>query len=338
MHPAPKNTVILAAMQTERDRLGGARFHGEEQGHYESWFQRANHPTKPLAFWIRYTVFIPDDGTRPALGELWAMLFEGRQITARKAEVPLSGCSFAPDTIDVHIGEATLDTQHCAGSIEEVRWSLRYESPAPPMLMLPERLYARGFPKAKLLVGSPQARYSGTVSIGDRKIAIDGWVGSQNHNWGSRHTDRYAWGQVAGFDDAPEVFLEAATAWLRFGPLWTPPLTVASVRVGDRLVQRVGMLHAVRAHASVEGFRWTFATRGTGTSIEATFEATAEDFVALRYLNPPGGDKACLNSKLARCKLRVAAPGMKTVACSTRHRAAFELLQDEAPPELPLRF
>ncbi len=307
-------------------------------GHYESWFQRANHPTEPLAFWIRYTVFIPADGSRPALGELWAILFEGKEITARKAELPLAECSFSRKTIDVRIGESTLDLQQCTGSIEDVDWSLEYESPAPPMLMLPERLYAGGFPKAKLLVGSPQARYSGTLSIGDREISIDGWVGSQNHNWGSRHTDRYAWGQVAGFDDAPHVFLEAATAWLRFGPLWTPPLTVASVRVGERVVQRVGMLQAVRAKASVEGFRWAFETRGKGTSIEATFRASAQDFVALRYLNPPGGHKACLNSKLASCDLVVQAPGMETVRCSAEHRAAFELLQDEAPPELPLQF
>lgn len=325
-------------MSTARDQLGGARFQGEGQGHYESWFQRANHPTEALAFWIRYTVFIPADGTRPALGELWAILFDAEEVVARKAELPLADCSFSRDTVDVRIGESTLDLKHCIGSIEDVRWSLQYESPAPPMLMLPERLYASGFPKAKLLVGSPLATYSGTLVIGEREISIDGWVGSQNHNWGSRHTDRYAWGQVAGFDDAPDVFLEAATAWLRFGPLWTPPLTVASVRVADRVVQRVGMLQAVRAQASVEDFRWTFKT-GTGdTSIQARFEASAKDFVALRYLNPPGGHKACLNSKLAGCELVVQAPGMDTLRCSTQHRAAFELLQDEAPPELPLQF
>ncbi len=318
--------------------MGAARWSDPARGHYESWFQRANHPSQRLAFWIRYTVFIPADGSRPSLGELWAILFDGDEIIARKAEHPLADCSFSNQTIDVRIGESTLDLQQCNGSIDDVRWSLRYESPAPPLLMLPERLYTGGFPKAKLLVGSPLARYSGTLTIGDREISIDGWVGSQNHNWGSRHTDRYAWGQVAGFDDAPEVFLEAATVWLQFGPLWTPPLTVASVRASGRIVQRVGMLQALRANASVEGFHWSFESRGRDTSIEASFQASARDFVALRYLNPPRGHKSCLNSKLARCELMVRAPDMETLRCSTQHRAAFELLQDEAPPELPLQF
>lgn len=322
----------------DRARLGAARFEGTQRGHYESWFQRANHPTEPIAIWIRYTVFIPASGERPALGELWAILFEGDSITARKAELPLEECSVSRQTIDVAIGGSTLDLERCEGSIEDLRWSLRYDSPSAPLLMLPERLYGGGFPKAKLLVGSPLARYTGSLTLGERTIDIDGWVGSQNHNWGSRHTDRYAWGQVAGFDDAPDVFFEAATAWLRFGPVWTPPLTVASVRVGDRTIQRVGMLQAVRANAQVDGFHWELQTAGRNGSIEATFDAEPCDFVALRYLNPPGGHKACLNSKLARCSLRVSAPGIEPLEVRTTHRAALEFLRDEAPPGLPLKF
>lgn len=321
----------------ERARLGAARFEGTGQGHYESWFQRANHPTEPVAFWIRYTVFIPADGG-PALGEVWAILFDGDEIVARKAEVPLARCSFSRSTVEVRIEDSTLDLERCIGAVEDVRWSLRYESPHPPMLMLPERLYGGGFPKAKLLTGSPLARYTGNIRVGDRTVDVDGWVGSQNHNWGSRHTDRYAWGQVAGFDDAPGVFFEAATAWLRFGPLWTPPLTIAVVRIGEQVVQRVGMLQAVRARASVAGFVWSLRTSGRSGTIDATFEGRQRDFVALRYLNPPGGHKACLNSKLARCRLRVDAPGLGTRSFETEHRAAFELLQDEPPTGLPLQF
>ena len=54
-------------------------YHGSQYsgrgGHYESWFLRANHPHKPQAFWIRYTLFVPADD-RPALGELWAIWFD----------------------------------------------------------------------------------------------------------------------------------------------------------------------------------------------------------------------------------------------------------------------
>ena len=41
--------------QQRRDAWNASRFRpGETGGLYESYFLRANHPEKPLAFWIRY--------------------------------------------------------------------------------------------------------------------------------------------------------------------------------------------------------------------------------------------------------------------------------------------
>jgi hypothetical protein len=47
--------------------------------------------------------------------------------------------------------------------------------------------------------------FEGEFEVDGESIVIDGWPGSENHNRGSRHTDTYAWGQVVGFDDAPEA-------------------------------------------------------------------------------------------------------------------------------------
>ncbi len=328
-------------MMRGREAWNAARFRQGARGHYESWFQRANHPSEPLAFWIRYTIFHPADSGRAALGELWFILFDRarRRIVTRKAEVPLTDCQFSQGGLDVRIGDALLNAAgNCEGSIDDVRWSLTFDSPRPPMLMLPAGLYDRGFPKAKLVTGSPLARFRGHIAIGDHRFDVADWVGSQNHNWGSRHTDRYAWGQVAGFDEAPDVFFEAATAWLDVGPFTTPPLTIASVQIGDTTIQRVGMLQAARSKGEQAGFMWRLTTEGRGVRIHATFEAEPDDFVALRYLNPPGGHKACLNSKLARCTLEVEAPGVPRRRLHTQHRAAFEVLQDAPPPGLDLRF
>ena len=59
---------------------------GDEEGHYESYFQRANHPGRPLAFWIRYTIFSPRNQPGAAVGELWAIYFDGEsgKITSAK--------------------------------------------------------------------------------------------------------------------------------------------------------------------------------------------------------------------------------------------------------------
>ncbi len=329
-----------ASVSAERQRLNASRFSEASGGHYESWFQRANHPTEPLGFWIRYTVFVPSDPQRTPMGELWAMIFDRAQgeIIARKQEVPLDRCTFGRDGLDVTIGDARLQPGHFEGTIDDVRWSMEFDSPSPPLLMLPEKLYAGGFPRAKTLTGSPLARFRGSIAVGDRQLDIDDWIGSQNHNWGSRHTDRYAWGQVAGFDDAPDVFLECATAWLKFGPLWTPPLTVVSVRVGEQTIQRVTPWQALRARARLDPFSWRFTSVGGGVHIEAQFEAEPRDFVALRYLNPPSGSKVCVNSKVAGCRLTLEQPGTPVRRYRTAHRAAFEILQDSPPEGMTLQF
>jgi hypothetical protein len=322
-----------------RARWNGARFiTGSTAGAYESWFQRANHPTRPLAFWIRYTIFSPRGRPADAIGELWAVYFDGerRRVVAVKEEHPLRDCAFAGRGLEAKIASARLDAAGLTGSASRgshtLRWSLRYASDDAPILLLPEGLYAGGFPKAKALVGAPFARFDGSLDVDGEAISIDGWIGSQNHNWGSEHTARYAWGQVAGFDDAPGAFLELSTARVRLGPALTPPMTVLVLRLDGEELRFSSIPRALRARGRYAPFQWAFETGDRHTSIAGTIAAPAWSFVALPYYDPPGRTKTCLNSKLARCDLTVARRGRPTRTLSTASRAAFEILSNEAPP------
>ena len=63
--------------------------------------------------------------------------------------------------------------------------------------------------------------------------------------------------------------------------------------------------------------------------IEGEIHAPREAFVGLRYYNPPGGVKYCLNSKIASCALRVTDLSTdRTETLQTADRAAFEILTD----------
>jgi hypothetical protein len=306
----------------------------QSDGHYESYYLRGNHPERPLAFWIRYTIFSPAGRPADALGELWAIVFDGETgtHTTAKLERPFAECAFARDRFSVRIGStnsATLDEAGLHGEVGPIAWDLRYEGDEPPLYLLPARLYRGGFPKAKSLVSRPLARFTGSVSVGDRTIDVDGWLGSQNHNWGSRHTDHYAFGQVAGFDNAPESFLEVATARNRLGPLWTPALTPLVLRHGGREHALTAMGQMFRATAAITPTRWTFATQSAVISVAGTIEAPADAFVLLEYANPPGGTKYCHNTKLARCELTLTdrVTGQTEVLRSS-HKALFEILDD----------
>ena len=326
-----------------KDSLNACRFVlQDKRGHYESYFQRANHPDRPLAFWIRYTVFSPKGYPENTIGELWAIYFDGEsdRITAVKDEIPISQCQFSPFGLDVRIGEATLtegklEGRASAGS-HTLEWSLAYGGKDRPLLLLPQAVYERCLPRAKLLVGTPNAAYEGMLKIDGKPIAVNGWVGSQNHNWGSRHTDEYAWGQVAGFDDAPDAFLECATSRVRLGPFWSPWLTLMVLRIGDQEFYLNSIMQAVRAQGHYKFFTWELDSRTSRVRISARIQAPKSKFVGLWYSNPPGGRKTCLNTKLASCELTLERPGQRPRLLRTRHRAAFEILTDRPDHGVPM--
>ncbi|MCX7677824.1 MAG: hypothetical protein N2316_01255 [Spirochaetes bacterium] len=308
---------------------------GQRKGHYESYFLRANHPKKPLAFWIRYTIFNPHHNPERAIGELWFVFFDGesgRHVAAKK-EIPISHCSFTNCGFDVHIGNAFLQRGHLKGEITHahvaVRWELHYRGSEKPIFDFPLAYYEKSFPKAKVLVGLPFAAFNGTITINNKKISVQNWIGSENHNWGSKHTDHYAWGQVAGFDNNSHAFLELATAQIKIGPLWTPFFTPIVLRYEGKEFALNSLLSTFR-RASFSYFNWEFHAKNNDIILQGTIRAEKKDFVCLPYYNPPGGVKFCLNSKIASCRMTVTLRKIsRTVVLETKHRAAFEILTDK---------
>lgn len=318
--------------------------HGSQRpasgGHYESWFLRANHPHAPQALWIRYTQFIPADGRRAPLGELWAIWFDDREIVAVKEEVPLEQCRFARGHLDVSIGPAWWRDRTLRGEASRnghsLRWHLHYDEGGPPLLTLPARLYNTPLPKAKLLVTRPQVHVDGVVEVDGTPWHLEHWPGSENHNWGSRHTDRYAWGQVAAFDNEPDAFLECATAQVKIGPVMSPKLSIAVLCLGDEELAFNHIGTAFRARGDYDFFRWDLTTRHGDARLEVTMEAPRERFAALTYFNPPGGNKTCLNSKLAACRVVLERRGEPALELVSEHGAAFEILTDRDDHGCPL--
>lgn len=320
----------------------GARYrHGQRAGHYESWFLRANHPTRQQAFWLRYTIFAPAGQPEHAIGELWAIHFDGDagRIRAGKAELPISACFFAEQGLEVQIGAATLNAGAAQGEVRAphtLRWNLRYEDGGAPLVFLPEHLYTAPFPKAKAVTPCPLARFAGTIEVDGETVDVTDWVGSENHNWGRKHTDTYAWGQVAGFDEAPDAFLEAITARLKIGPLWTPPLTILVLRVGGEEYRLNELARSFLAKGGWRYFDWRFDATVKDVRIRGRIHARPQDFVGLTYYNPPGGHHICLNSKLAACELTLERKGRAPLVLRTAHRAAFEILTDDTAHGVPV--
>lgn len=332
---------VRAALLRDRWLLDRAMYRpGQRAGHYESFYQRANHPDRPLAFWIRYTVFAPAGAPAAAVGELWAVAFDGEtgRHTVAKDEFPIGDCTLDRDGFSVRIGASTLGPGGLSGVAGGIGWDLEFDGDEPPVLLLPPKLYAGSFPKAKSLVPLPLARFRGSYTVAGERVAVDGWSGSQNHNWGTEHTLRYAFGQVAGFDGAPDTFLEVATVQARLaGPIRTPELTTLVLRHDGEEHSLVGARRALRATARYGYFHWDFATGDDRVRVRGRIVADRDAFVALRYANPPGGVKHCLNTKIGAAELTVQdrASG-RSQTLRTRNRALFEILTDDTAHGVPI--
>jgi len=308
---------------------------GQKKGHYESYFQRANHPSEPLAFWIRYTIFNPSNKPENAIGELWAIFFDGRnnKHISVKSEFPISDCHFSKTSMEIKIGDSKLNNKSLNGLAftdhNEIKWDLQYLGNESPLLLLPAKFYNISFPKAKALVGLPLALFTGQLIINKEKIKIDNWIGSQNHNWGSQHTDRYAWGQVAGFDNNPGSFLEIATAQIKLGMIYSPKMTIAVLRHNGKEYLFNSLKRSITNKATYKYFEWEFELNNGTEKLSGKIQTDKQNVVGLNYYNPPGGDKTCLNTKIAAANIRFTKENGELINLNTHNRAAFEILTND---------
>jgi hypothetical protein len=125
----------------------------------------------------------------------------------------------------VTIGDCVLGADSSRGVVGEIEWDLSYElgqarvHPAvPPVTWL--------HPFDTEIVNRPQARFAGTVRVGDRRFSIPEAQGLVSHYWGRRLMDRWLWISVNQFDE-PGFAVEASVAWSRLWGLPSPSMKIA---------------------------------------------------------------------------------------------------------------
>jgi hypothetical protein len=321
------------------------RFSGQH-GHVESYFFRANHPTRPLAVWLKATVLAPLHG--PALAESWFIWFDGERNTtfAHKQTQPFSVASFAGDTEPTTtVAGLTFDVRaqgSARGTVPapegtarvDLTWT-KDESPiAQPLSILRWRLLRTGpFPKSKLLTPFPSLRFSGRVDLPWGTETLEDWPGMQGHNWGKEHTFEYAWGQC--LFPADDAMAEGFSARVRVAGTTTPRLSALVVRKGGRVFRFDALFDAWRQRAEVSADRWSLALRGVDGEATLEMDATKRPMVCLGYDNPNGERSYCFNSKLAAVTLTVRPSDGATFTCKSAHGGALEFLRREPDPRFP---
>jgi hypothetical protein len=306
------------------------RYAGEASGgHVESYFLKLNDREGRRALWIKATILVRRGGT-PRLAEAWAIAFdrEGRHVAAKET-VPLSRARFGEDALDVAVAGLRLSEGSLSGSVtsggHRIAFDLRFTTGAPPLVPFPDRrMYEGPLPSTKVVSPHPDSRFTGRYEVDGEEVRVEGWRGMQGHNWGPRHTELYAWGHVNQWDGDLDLVFEGMTARVKVGPVLAPPLTLLCVSVRGVRYAFNGPLAILRARGAIEPRRWTFSAKSSLATLSGELWADTADLVGLSYENPDGPATHCLNSKIARGRVRLSIRGRPELEAITR-AAAFEI-------------
>ena len=156
----------------------------------------------------------------------------------RVARVTNGGASAAESGIA--IGKSVFERRGSHGAVDDIRWDLAWDAgsrlvdPSPPLL---GRLHALDL---EILI-RPDARFRGSVTVGEETFTIDDVAGAITHYWGRRLPDRWWWISASEFEGAPGMRLEAivlrSSVWGRgrlpvdLGYLWVTDGTQADMTV-----------------------------------------------------------------------------------------------------------
>ncbi len=312
-----------------------------EAPYYESRYIRANHPQLPQALWLRETLLLPTAGDPVA--DVWVMVFDpdGAGNRALKEPYPIDAADYEYDNWTARIGATSIDDRSANGVVtggsRSARWDLRITPGREDMVrLLTDRAYKARIPTAKTTVRHPLAEFDGLLELDDARLVLDGWTGSVNHNWGTRHTPAYAFGQVCGFDDAPDSTLEIVTARASIGPVLTPAATLFVFRhLGEEFAVR-SILGSLQTHGRYRPFSWAFGARVRDQMIEGEIVAEPADFIGLTYTDTDGHSKYCYNSAIATCRMQVAGKVFERRELLATRRVMFEILTDTCHDGVPL--
>ena len=315
----------------------GLRFDPTRQrDHVESYFLKANDPSKSRALWIKATVF--SRAARDPLAEGWAIAFDRTSGKAHHVAVkhmlPFDGSFFKNDRLDVHWNRDKSESVHLVptetrGNVQSeghaISWNLALEGELAPVVPFPfASMYEGAFPRSKLVTPYPLLLASGEVFVDGERWDISNWVGMQGHNWGRGHADLYAWSQINVWEQKEDLTFEGLSGKVRLGPIMTPLVTILCVRHRGVVYDFNQPASVWAARGEVGMNKWSFAAKMRFATIEGEVETNADDMVGLSYQNPRGPVTFCLNSKLARARVRFEARGRAPLLL-TSNAAALEI-------------
>ncbi len=308
---------------TDSEQANALRYtEGPHEGHVESHYIKANSPDGLRALWIKYTVLAPKGAAGGGGAEVWAIAFVRNNasgtpsIVAVKERVPLAELEHGAEPFRLRTKLGELRHGRARGEVRSDRhklaWDLCYACPGQAFRPFPlASMYTGAFPRTKALTPAPNTRLEGWFEVNGERWDVSDFRAAQGHNWGRTHAQSYAWvhGNAWQGTNGADVFIELLSARVRLGPILTPWLSVGAIAIDDVTYRFDGPRALLSRRVRIDPHSYTLTLRNRSATLEIHVEAEPSLIAGLRYEDPDGSSLFCLNSKLARARLRLSARG-----------------------------
>jgi hypothetical protein len=315
-----------------------------EPGHYEVYYVSLTDRGSGRGAWIRYTMLAPLDGE--ATCSLWFMAMhpDGGAL-GRKADFPISALQAGAEPFELRIGDSVLSDNGMAGSFEDVAWDLSWS----PNLPAAEHVHPwlRRIASTLLFLPHPALDISGTLTVGDQALELDGARGGQAHLWGSKHANRWCWAHCDDFETLDgearrDDYLDGVSVYVpRLGREVGPNTPVVG-RFGGRDFASRNPIKVTTNKSAIGLTTWVFSAVDGSRKIDVEVNAPRDTLAGVTYHDPDGQEAYCYNSEVATMRVHVwerdrSYHGWKPVETLTAPgRAHFEYAQREPVPGLTL--
>jgi hypothetical protein len=302
---------------------------------------KACRPGGGQGIWIRHTVH-KRPGAPPS-ASIWFTWFDREEEGPRATKVTVPAAELAvPADGWIRVAGAEIGPGRASGAVDnaalKASWDLSFAGDAEPCRYLPaDWLYEAPVPRTKFVAPFPNARFQGSLNLGERTIELDGWPGMIGHNWGSEHAERWVWLEGTGFEGEPDAYFDAGAARVRVGR-WTTPWLPAGMLVLDGESHRLGGFGQIGAASIDESAgACSFVLPGRDIVVRGRVSAPSEHFVGWVYADPKGPEHNTVNCSIADLELTVERPARPARKLTLAAGAAYELGMRETDHGIPIQ-
>ena len=316
----------------------------------EVWFFKLNHPTRPQALWLRWTLLTSENGFRKT-AEVWAILFNRTesetQKTALKQSFEISQFLVKPGG-SIQIGSSELAPTSTVGKVEgmgkTLSWNLQFKPRTETTVsfsLVPEALQRAGIAKNEAIAVHEDLLATGTCELNGVRFEWDHAVAMLGHITGPRNGHSWVWAHCNQFQDESgkpsDVLFDGITGRARVPVIGkTPALSTFLFRYRGDVYRFDTVWDALRARSVLSTMGWSFQADRGDLSFRGQIRSEARDFAGVTYEDTDGTFLYCSNTKLAAMDLQIYRSGKLEASYRSPHGAAFEIVSRSKNPYVPL--